>query len=59
MNRDEILDAIKELATSQGFFYGRLYTALITGTDDAEAYLAELESMKFADVVDMILYIEG
>lgn len=39
MNRDEILDAIKELATSQGF-YGRLYTALITGTDDAEAYLA-------------------
>lgn len=58
MNRDEILDAIKELATSQGF-YGRLYTALITGTDDAEAYLAKLESMKFADVVDMILYIEG
>ncbi len=58
MNKDEILNAIGRLAKGQGF-YGRLYTALTSGSDEAEAYLAELESMKFADVVDLILYIEG
>ncbi len=58
MNKDEILSAIERLANSQGF-YGRLYTALTSGSDEAEAYLIELENMKFADVVDLILYIEG
>lgn len=58
MNKDEILNVIERLANSQGF-YGRLYTVLTSGSDEAEAYLAKLESMKFIDVVDLILYIEG
>lgn len=54
MNKDEILEAISNLASSQGF-YGRLYEHIL---DDPE-YLDYLESMHFKDTVDLVLYLEG
>lgn len=53
MNRDEILNTIKSLASSQGF-YGRLYEQLYDN-DDALEYL---ERQNFQDPVDMILFFE-
>lgn len=58
MNREQIINAIKSLANSQGF-YGRLYEAITSGTEEAEEYLDLLESKDFSDVVDLVLYIEG
>lgn len=58
MNRQEIIDNIEMLSRSQGF-YGRLYNAIISGNEEAENYLDNLEEQNFKDVVDMILYIEG
>lgn len=58
MNRKEILDAIKSLANSQGF-YSHLYNIIIDGSDDSEEYLDLLESKNFTDVVDLVLYFEG
>ena len=57
MNRNEILEAIKSLASSQGF-YSRLYDTLSNKSEQAEEYLMHLENKKFADVVDLILYLE-
>ena len=57
MNRQQILEAIKSLAASQGF-YGRLYNALTNGTEEAEEALETLERQNFADVVDMVLWLE-
>ena len=58
MKRDGILNAIQMLSTSQGF-YGRLYERLTDGSDEAENALDLLEAQNFADVVDLVLYIEG
>lgn len=58
MNREEILNAIKNLSRSQGT-YGRLYNILTNGSDEAEEALNMLESQNFGDVVDMVLFIEG
>lgn len=58
MNRQQILDAIKGLARSQGF-YGRLYERLTDGSEDAEQALTQMEEQKFGDVVDMVLWIES
>ena len=52
MNRNEIIDAIRSLARSQGS-YGRLLDNL---TDEALDYL---EEQNFTDPVDLILWIEG
>lgn len=57
MNRQQILEAIKSLAASQGF-YGRLYNALTNGTEEADEALETLERQNFADVVDMVLWLE-
>ena len=54
MNKDEILEAISNLASSQRF-YKRLYEHIL---DDPE-YLNYLESMHFKDIVDLVLYLEG
>ena len=42
MNREQILDAIRSLAASQGF-YGRLYERLTDGSDSAEEALDLME----------------
>lgn len=53
MNKEQILQTIKSLAQSQGF-YGRLYERII---DNDEA-LEYLEKQGFKDPVDMILFLE-
>lgn len=55
MNRQEILNAVKSLAMSQGF-YGRLYNALTNGTEEAEAVLQEMVDQNFKDSVDMVMW---
>lgn len=53
MNKNEILNTIKMLSHSQGF-YGRLLEA-IQDNDEALDYL---EAQEFKDVVDLILFLE-
>lgn len=61
MKMNDILDAIKELSYSQGF-YGRLYRDLKAiyenDVERFEAIKEELEAQNFKDVVDMVLYFE-
>ena len=54
MTREEILEAIKDLAKSQGY-YGRLLRAI----EEDETILDTLEEQNFNDVVDMVLYLES
>lgn len=58
MNKQEILNSIKSLASSQGF-YGRLYEQLTDESEDSERFLSELEAQNFKDSVDLILYLES
>ena len=58
MNKEQILSEIRSLAASQGF-YGRLYEGLTNGTEQAENALNYLEEQKFADVVEMVLWLES
>lgn len=62
MNRYDILNTIKDLARSQGF-YGRLLERLnYLSTHDAETYdavMSDLESRNFPDPLDLILYFES
>lgn len=62
MTIDDILDNIRSLACSQGF-YGRLYRTLMDIRDtEPEGWcsvVAELESQHFHDAVDMVLYFEA
>mgnify|MGYP003295099432 CR=1 FL=1 len=54
MKKEEILNNIKELSKSQGF-YGRLYEQLL---DNNEA-LEYLESQNFKDILDLIMFLES
>jgi len=58
MNREQILDAIKTLAMSQGF-YGRLYERLTDGTLESDSFLDLMEEQNFGDTVDMVLWLES
>lgn len=51
MNEEQIYEAIKSLAQSQGF-YGRLLKAL------TEDMLAHLVAQNFEDTIDMIMFLE-
>jgi hypothetical protein len=57
MNREKILNAICSLAANQGF-YGCLYDALTDGSEQADKFLATMESQNFGDVVDMVMWLE-
>lgn len=61
MKMEDILNAIRELANSQGF-YGRLLRDIIElKENDLEGYNSlkeELESQNFTDTLDMIMYFE-
>lgn len=57
MNKEQILNAIKELAQSQGL-YGRLYRSLTDGSELAKEMMKELEKQNFKDSVDLVMYIE-
>jgi len=58
MNREQILDAVKTLAMSQGF-YGRLYEKLTDGTWESDSFLDLMEEQNFGDTVDMVLWLES
>ena len=58
MNRQQILDAIRSLSKSQGF-YGRLLDYIYSMEEgDQDRYLSHLEQQKFRDSVELILYLE-
>lgn len=61
MDREQILQVILELAQSQGF-WGRLYDHLAKlkkyQPDSYEDYMTMLESKKFGDAVDVVLFFE-
>lgn len=56
MKRKEILNTIKMLASSQGF-YGRLYET-ITTSESKDEILDELEQQNFKDALDLVFYFE-
>ena len=59
MNREQILDAFRSLARSQGF-YGRLLAKIDSVDEETrDAFLTDLESRNFRDVVDLVMWIEG
>lgn len=53
MTKGEIYNAIRSLASSQGF-YGRLLQQI----EDRPEILDILEEQNFNDVIDLIMYIE-
>ena len=58
MKREEIMETIKTLASSQGL-YSRLYRDLMELDEDKyNEVMTELESQNFKDGVDLIMYIE-
>lgn len=56
MNKEEIWDAICDLALSQGF-YGRLARD-IENSGMKDEILADLEKQNFANMLDMVLFFE-
>lgn len=62
MKRNEIMNAIKSLGHSQGF-YGSMYAHLVSQQEnDPEGYdsvMKTLEAANFKDAVDMVLYFES
>ena len=61
MKRNDILNAIQELAYSQGF-YGRLLRDIMElkreNEDSYEMLMQELEDQHFSDRLDMVLFFE-
>lgn len=59
LDRNDIMAMFKSLARSQGF-YGRLICAINDADESSrEEFWQKLESKKFKDVVEVILYIES
>lgn len=56
MKREEILNTIKMLASSQGF-YGRLYET-ITTSENKDEILEGLEKENFKDALDLVFFFE-
>ena len=58
LNHDDIMSLFKSLARSQGF-YGRLVRAINDASEEArEKFWQNLESKKFTDTLDVIIFIE-
>lgn len=58
MKREEIMEIIKSLASSQGL-YSRLYKDLMAlDEDEYDEVMTELESQNFKDGVDLVMFIE-
>lgn len=53
MNKQEIYNSIKSLASSQGF-----YCSILTQINDHPEILDVLEAQNFTDIVDLIMYLE-
>ena len=58
MTKQEILDSIKSLAFSQGF-YGSLYEKLSNNSKESNEILDKLESLNLKDSVDLVMYLEA
>lgn len=58
MIKQEILNSIKSLASSQGF-YGRLYEKLSDNSKESSKVLDKLESLNLKDSVDLVMYLES
>ena len=61
MKRAEIMNTIRQLACSQGFYsrlYSRLADAEANNFDAYDAFMGELEAQNFGDAVDLVLYLE-
>ena len=59
MKKDVIIEWIKKLAASQGY-YGRLLQAINDmDNNDRDALLSHLEAQNFAGPIDLVMYIEG
>lgn len=59
MKREEIMETIKSLASSQGL-YSRLYRDLMElDEDEYDEIMTELESQNFKDGVDLVMFIES
>ena len=54
MDKDTIIDTILSLSKSQGF-YKRIYDEIINNKETLEY----LESQKFKDVIDLIMFLES
>lgn len=61
MKREQILDTLKSLAQSQGF-YSRLYNSLCevknSNPDVYESVMQKLENQNFKDPVDVVMFFE-
>lgn len=59
LDRNDIMVVFKSLARSQGF-YGRLICAINDADESSrEEFWQNLESKKFKDAVEVIMYIES
>lgn len=59
MGKNDIMNAIRSLAGSQGF-YGRILSDLNDmAKEDREKVLDTLEAQNFNDTVDMVLWFES
>ena len=58
LDRNDIMSLFESLAGSQGF-YGRLVSAIKDANEEArEQFWQKLESKKFKDSVDVVMFIE-
>lgn len=58
MNREEIINAIRHLASEENFYQG-LYRFVSDHSEDAEEFLEMLESKHFESIEDIISYFES
>lgn len=58
MKREQILNTIRSLAMSQGF-YGRMYNDLMSDPDYCDEVMTFFEAQNLKDPLDLILCIEG
>lgn len=54
MSKEEIYNAIESLSKSQGF-----YCRVLQSVQENPEVLDKLEELKFKDIVDLVLYLEG
>ena len=61
MNAIQVLDVIRELSHSQGF-YSRLYQTILdlkeSNEDAFNEWCDEIESLNFKEPIDVVLYLE-
>ena len=58
LTRNDALSLFRELSWSQGF-YGRLIRNIYLDPEWGNMFLKDIESHKFTNTLDLILYVEG